>query len=56
MKMHVHRYLAPFTALVLPVALLLPAGAGQAINVGGTTNLAPLVAKAATGIKALTRV
>ncbi|MGC2130778.1 MAG: substrate-binding domain-containing protein [Candidatus Aquilonibacter sp.] len=48
MKMHVHRYLAPLTALVLPVALLLPAGAGQAINVGGTTNLAPLVAKAAT--------
>jgi phosphate transport system substrate-binding protein len=47
MKMHVHRFLAPLVALVLPVALLLPASAAQTINVGGTTNLAPLVTKAA---------
>ncbi|MGA7570561.1 MAG: extracellular solute-binding protein [Candidatus Aquilonibacter sp.] len=47
MKMHVHRFLAPLTALVLPVALLLPAGAAQAVSVQGTTNLAPLVAVAA---------
>lgn len=45
--MRTPRLLGPITALILPLALLLPAGAAQTINVGGTTNLAPLVAKAA---------
>jgi phosphate transport system substrate-binding protein len=38
---------AMLAAALLPAALSLPAGAAQAINVGGTTNLAPLVTKAA---------
>lgn len=41
------RYLAPLSALLIAAALILPAGAAQTINVSGTTNLAPLVAKAA---------
>jgi phosphate transport system substrate-binding protein len=48
MRTHVNRFLAALAALFLPVALLLPAGAAQTINVGGTTNLAPVVNKAAT--------
>jgi phosphate transport system substrate-binding protein len=40
------RLLAPLSALIV-ASLVLPAGAAQAINVGGTTNLAPVVTKAA---------
>ncbi len=49
MRLQALRPLAPLlAALLLPVAFSLPAGADQAINVGGTTNLAPVVAKAAS--------
>ena len=49
MRLQALRPLAPLlAALLLPVTFSLPAGADQAINVGGTTNLAPLVAKAAS--------
>jgi len=41
------RFLAPLSALLVAAALVLPAWAAQTINVGGTTNLAPLVATAA---------
>ncbi|HUN28540.1 MAG TPA: substrate-binding domain-containing protein [Alphaproteobacteria bacterium] len=48
MRMHAHRFVAVPAALFLAMSLLLPAVADQSIKVGGTTNLAPLVAKAAT--------
>jgi len=44
----VFRPLVPLlAAMLLPVAVFAPAIADQAINVGGTTNLAPMVAQAA---------
>jgi len=41
------RFLAPMSALLVLVSLVVPAGAAQTINVSGTTNLAPLVSTAA---------
>ncbi len=42
------RFLAPLSALLVVASLVVPAGAAQTINVGGTTNLAPLVSTAAS--------
>jgi phosphate transport system substrate-binding protein len=47
MRLQGFRTLAAMLAAALLPALSLPAVAAQAINVGGTTNLAPLVTKAA---------
>ncbi len=48
MRLHVPRTVAAlFSTLLLLVAPTRPAGAGQDISIGGTTNLAPLLIKAA---------
>ncbi|HUA07766.1 MAG TPA: substrate-binding domain-containing protein [Candidatus Acidoferrales bacterium] len=47
MKSHFRIFLSLVAALLLPASLLGPAAADQSIKVGGTTNLAPLVAQAA---------